>query len=44
MQLSVRGATFRLVSRATVGDAVRIVEAVVSLDGMQPTYHYWREY
>lgn len=44
MQLSVRGATFRLVSRATVGEAVRIVEAVVGLDGMQPTYHYWREY
>lgn len=44
MQLSVRGSTYRLVSRATVGDAVRIVEAVVGLDGMQPTYLYWREY
>lgn len=44
MQLSVRGSTYRLVSRARVGDAVRIIEAVVSLDSMQPTYLYWREY
>ena len=44
MQLGVRGSTYRLVARATVGEAVRIVEAVVGLDGMQPTYLYWREY
>uniref|UniRef100_A0A831XFK2 General secretion pathway protein GspK n=1 Tax=Geobacter metallireducens TaxID=28232 RepID=A0A831XFK2_GEOME len=44
MQLSVRGSTYRLVARATVGEAVRIVEAVVGLDAAQPTYLYWREY
>lgn len=44
MQLGVRGSTYRLVARATVGEAVRIVEAVVGLDGTQPTYLYWREY
>ncbi|ABB33583.1 General secretion pathway protein K [Geobacter metallireducens RCH3] len=44
MQLGVRGSTYRLVSRATVGEAVRIVEAVVGLEGMQPQYLYWREY
>lgn len=44
MQLSVRGSTYRLVARATVGEAVRIVETVVGLDGTQPRYLYWREY
>jgi len=44
MQLGVRGSTYRLVARATVGEAVRIVEAVVGLDGTQSTYLYWREY
>lgn len=44
MQLGVKGTTYRLVSRATVGEAVRIIEAVVGLDGTQPTYLYWREY
>ncbi len=44
MQLGVRGSIYRLVSRATVGEAVRIVEAVVGLDSMNPLYLYWREY
>ena len=44
MQLGVRGSIYRLVSRATVGEAVRITEAVVGLEGMQPQYLYWREY
>ncbi len=44
MQLAVKGSTYRLVSRATTGDAVRIIEAVVSLEGMKPKYLYWREY
>lgn len=40
----VRGSTYRLVSRAAVGDVTRLVEAVVNLDGTQPRYLYWREY
>jgi general secretion pathway protein K len=42
--VGVRGNTYRLVSRAMVGETVRIVEAIVAIDGAQPTYHYWREY
>lgn len=38
------GSTYRLISRATVGEAVRVVEAVVNIDGIQPKYLYWREY
>lgn len=44
MQLTVKGSTYRLVSRATTGEAVRIIEAVVSLDETKPKYLYWREY
>lgn len=42
-RISVKGSVFRIQSRATVRDTVRIVEAVVRFDGAQPTVLYWRE-
>ncbi|RNC68139.1 MAG: general secretion pathway protein GspK [Desulfuromonadales bacterium] len=42
--VGVKGSIYRLVATATVGEAQRIVEAVVTIDGAQPTYLYWREY
>lgn len=42
--VGVKGSTYRLVARAKVGDAVRLIEAVVNIDGPQLKYLYWREY
>lgn len=39
-----KGDVYRLISRATVKETTRIVEAVVRLGGMQPILLYWREY
>lgn len=43
-RIAFKGSTYRFVSRATIGEAVRVVEAVVNVDGIQPKYLYWREY
>lgn len=42
-KVTVKGTVFRIQSRAQVRDTVRIVEAVVRLDGAQPDVLYWRE-
>ena len=42
--LVVKGSLYRLRSQATVNETVRIIEAVVRIDGPKPIIHYWREY
>ena len=34
----------RVPDHATVNETVRIIEAVVRIDGPKPIIHYWREY
>jgi general secretion pathway protein K len=41
LSTTTKGTVYRIVSRATVGETTRIIEAVVRIDG---TYVYWREY
>lgn len=38
-----KGAVYRILSQATVGETTRVIEAVVRVSG-QPAYLYWREY
>jgi general secretion pathway protein K len=42
-KICVKGSVFRIQSRAQVKDTVRIIEAVVRIEGMQSTVLYWRE-
>ena len=42
-RIGVKGNIFRIFSRATVNETIRIVEALVKIDGLQPTVLYWRE-
>ncbi|MGA7827620.1 MAG: type II secretion system minor pseudopilin GspK [Geobacteraceae bacterium] len=42
-KISVKGTVFRIQSRAQVKDTVRIIEAIVRIDGANATVLYWRE-
>jgi general secretion pathway protein K len=39
-----KGTVYHILSRATVGETVRIIEAVIRTDGATPTVLYWREF
>lgn len=39
-----KGTVYRILSQATVRETIRIIEAVVRLDGNAPTVLYWREF
>lgn len=41
---TVKGTVYRILSQATVGETVRIIEAVARIDGISSTVLYWREY
>lgn len=41
---TVKGTVYRIVSQATVGETVRVIEAVIRTDGPTPTVLYWREF
>jgi general secretion pathway protein K len=42
-KICVKGTVYRILSRATVNDTIRIVEALVRIDGLKPAILYWRE-
>ena len=42
-KISVKGSVYRIFSRGTVNGTIRIVEALVRTDGLQPAVLYWRE-
>lgn len=44
LRIGVKGSVFRVVARATVGETVRVVEAVARVSGGAATILYWREY
>lgn len=39
-----KGTVYRIISRATVGETVRVIEAVARIYGISSTVLYWREY
>jgi general secretion pathway protein K len=43
LTIGVKGTVYRIVSRATVNGTIRIVEALVRIDGLKPAILYWRE-
>lgn len=43
-KITVKGSVYRIVSRATVGASVRLVESVVRIGSAAPSLLYWREY
>jgi general secretion pathway protein K len=42
-KITVKGTVYRILSRATVNETIRIVEALVRIDGLKPLILYWRE-
>ena len=42
-KIGVKGTVYRIFSRATVNETIRIVEALVRIDGLKPAILYWRE-
>lgn len=44
LHVAVKGSVFRVMARATVGDTVKVVEAVARLTGGSASILYWREY
>jgi general secretion pathway protein K len=42
-KIGVKGTLYRIYSRAQVNETIRIVEAVVRIDGQQSSVLYWRE-
>ncbi len=41
--IGVQGTVYRIISKATVNGAIRIVESLVHTDGSKPAILYWRE-
>jgi len=44
LNTTTKGTVYRILSQGTIGETVRVIEAVVRINGMSSTVLYWREY